>query len=71
MLPLRIRHRLTFATLAILAIAAVLSVVVAQPSTATPYAVETLELEPTPGTIPPMEWRMWLLPVAGSPGDTE
>lgn len=48
-----------------------LSLVAPLPSTARPAAVETLELEPTPGTIPPMEWRMWLLPVAGSPGDTE
>lgn len=71
MLPIRTRHRLTLATLTILAIAAALSVVVAQPSTARPRAVETLALEPTLGTIPPAEWRLWLLPVTGGEGDTE
>ncbi len=77
MLPLRIRHRLTFATLAILAIAAVLSVVVAQPSSARPHAVETLELEPAtptrgtiPGTIPlPLAYKLYMPIVAGECGD--
>lgn len=71
MLPLRIRHRLTFATLAILAIAAVLSVVVAQPSTARPVAVETLALEPTLGTIPPVTHRLYFPMVAGDSEATE
>lgn len=80
MLPLRIRHRLTFATLAILAIAAVLSVAVAQPSAAYPVAVETLELEPaTPTAVAEsplqpetsIDWRLWMPMVAGDGESTE
>lgn len=77
MLPSHTRHRLTLATLAILAIAAALSVALSQPSTARPAAVETLALEPTLGTIPPLTpetglgWRLYFPMVAGDSEATE
>lgn len=43
-----------------------LSLVAPLPSTARPAAVETPQIEPTTGTIPPLTFVMWFPQVMGS-----